>query len=592
MIMTENFAFNCKKFNLTDKKDYGSEGLMSMLGIYSRNCVEWLISDIGCQLDSITVIPLYETLGHISIEHIFKQTLLSTLCISSENIKKFLELYQKFNLDTLKNVIVFEMTMSLNELDYEDLKKKNLKIFKFTDLIKEVSKEERSHYQLILPGPENIVTICFTSGTTSLPKGAKISQRCINSQMISNWDAGVEMTQKDIHLSYLPLSHIMERAACSSMLVYGGAIGFISGGDVIKYLSEDLKVLHPTFFVAVPRVLSKFREKILNKITTIKGWKRSIIEKAIINKRENFMEKKEIYDSFFDTFVLSKIIDEFGGQWRFIITGSAPLSIELGIDIKVIFGCPIIEGYGMTETGGAVMCTNINDFENGFVGGPIGTAKIRLEDCEQLNYTSKTKTGDKLTPCGEICIKGPCCFSGYFNDKDNTDKIFDKEGWLHTGDIGFLSTNEMKFKIIDRIKEIFKLSQGEYIAPGKLETAYSRSEYVSQICILGQSMKSYIIAIITPNKNEIHRFLKEKEWYIIENPIENYFENEDLLNEIKRSLDVIASENKFNSMEKVHKIIISKEDFTIENEMITPTEKLVRRKIESKFKDQIEKIYI
>ena len=150
----------------------------------------------------------------------------------------------------------------------------------------------------------------------------------------------------------------------------------------------------------------------------------------------------------------------------------------------------------------------------------------------------------------------------------------------------------MKFKIIDRIKEIFKLSQGEYIAPGKLETAYSRSEYVSQICILGQSMKSYIIAIITPNKNEIHRFLKEKEWYIIENPIENYFENEDLLNEIKRSLDVIASENKFNSMEKVHKIIISKEDFTIENEMITPTEKLVRRKIESKFKDQIEKIYI
>lgn len=588
--MSENFAYNSQKFNLTESRDYGFEGTFKMMGIYSKNCVEWLLSDISCQLNSITVIPLYDTLGLIAIEHIFNQTQLTTLCISSENIKKFIEIKKKFELPTLKNVIVFDLTMDLMASDFETLKQTNLKIYKFSDIIKEVSIEDKSLFKLNTPGPENILTICYTSGTTSLPKGAKISQRCIYSQMSASQDAGVNITPTDIHLSYLPLAHIMERVATSLMIVNGGSIGFISG-EIRKSLPEDLKILHPTFFFAVPKVLSNFRDTIMNKISELTGCKRWMIEKAIRSKRENFNEDQDINSCFYDKLVFSKMIDQFGGKWRFIITGSAPLSIELGNDIKIIFGCPIIEGYGMTETGGAILCTNFVDHETGFVGGPLSSAKIRLEDCEELNYTSRTKKGEISTPCGEVCVKGSCCFSGYFNDKENTDKIFDNNGWLHTGDIGMLSTNQKKFKIIDRIKEIFKLNQGEYIAPGKLETAYSKCQYVSQICIYGQSLKTYIIAIITPKKPEIEKYLKEKEWYKGEN-IEHYYENEELFKEIKRSLDDIANQNKFNSLEKVHKIIISKEEFTIENELLTPTAKVVRRKIEIKFKEQIDKIYI
>lgn len=587
--MSENFAFSLHKFKLACSKNYAEEGDMRMIGIYSRNCCEWVISDLGCELDSITVVPLYDTLGHVAIEHIFKQTQLSSLCISAENIQKLIQLRQNFDLMCLKSIIVFDLTMKINIQEVEVLEKTGLIVYKFTDLIKTISKQELDSYTLTLPKPESIVTICYTSGTTSLPKGAKISQRCVNAQMIANWDSEIGIDQKDIHLSYLPLAHIMERIGTSMVLVFGGAIGFISG-DIRKYLIEDLKALKPTFFLAVPKVLANFRENIYSNISKLTGCKRSMIEKAIRNKKENYINNNTINDSFYDSFVFSKITDEFGGKWRFIITGSAPLSEELGIEIKIIFGCPVIEGYGMTELGGAVLCTNINDFDTGYVGGPLGTAKIRLEDCDELNYTWKSRKNDKSTPSGEICVKGPVCFSGYFRDKENTEKMFDKEGWIHTGDIGMLSTEQRKFKIIDRIKEIFKLNQGEYIAPSKLETAYSKCEYVSQICIYGQSLKTYIIGIITPKKNGIEKYLKNKDWYMGDT-IENYYENEILLKEIKRSLDLIADSNKFNSLEKIQKLIISKEEFTIENELLTPTGKVVRRNVEKRFKDQIDKIY-
>ena len=228
-----------------------------------------------------------------------------------------------------------------------------------------------------------------------------------------------------------------------------------------------------------------------------------MIERALRVKRENYDKNKEINDGFYDKFILGKIHEQFGGKWRFIITGSAPLPLELGIETKLIFGCPIVEGYGMTEVGGASHCTNFQDNENGFAGGPVTPAKIKLVDVPELNYTKDTKTNDEVTPCGEICVKGPVVFSGYFLDKENTGKIFDKEGWIHTGDVGMVSTNQKKFKIIDRIKEIFKLIQGEYIAPSKLEMVYSKSEYVGQICVYGHSIKTYVIAIIIQKRMKL-----------------------------------------------------------------------------------------
>lgn len=368
-------------------------------------------------------------------------------------------------------------------------------------------------------------------------------------------------------------------------------MGFISG-DIKTYLVQDMKILHPSFLFAVPKVLANFRDNIMSKIAKMTGCKASIIERALRVKRENFEKDFEISDSLYDNFVLNKIHDEFGGKFRFILTGSAPLSKDLATDCKILFGCPIIEGYGMSETCGAVVATHITDYENESVGGPIMSARIKLVDYPALNYTSKTKTGDALTPCGEICVKGPLKFAGYFRNKEQTDEMIDKDGWLHTGDVGMLLLDKKRFKIIDRVKEIFKLLQGEYIAPSKLELAYGKSEYISNICVYGRTVMTYLIAIITVKKPEVLNWLKSKEWFKEGENVEDYFEDQRLHDEIKRSLEVHGKNNNLNSLEKIHKLIISKEEFTVENELFTPTAKLVRRKVEAKFKDQINKIYV
>jgi long-chain acyl-CoA synthetase len=384
-IFSQNFIHNLKLLNLVEPFDFGpDEGFHKFFGIYSKNSVEWLVSDFACQMDSITVVTLYNTLGDAAFEHIFKQTLLQTICISPENIKNLLKFKEKFGINTLKNVILFDLTNTLTSEEIDTLQKNNLKVFKFTDLIKPVSTGDKTEIILTPPNPETISTICYTSGTTNLPKGAKISQRAISSQMSILQDSGVNLSSSDIHLSYLPLAHIMERVGTSLVLYVGGSIGFISG-DVRKTLTEDCKSLHPTFFFAVPKVLANFRDTIMQKMSQVTGCKRYMIDRALRVKKENYDENNSINHCIYDSSVFSKIHAEFGGKWRFIITGSAPLPIDLGVEIKIIFGCPIVEGYGMTEVAGASHCTHFTDNVNGYVGGPITPSKIKLFDVPELN---------------------------------------------------------------------------------------------------------------------------------------------------------------------------------------------------------------
>jgi len=246
----------------------------------------------------------------------------------------------------------------------------------------------------------------------------------------------------------------------------------------------------------------------------------------------------------------------------------------------------------MTECGGGSHVTRIHDLANGHVGGPVSPIKIKLVDVPELNYTSKTKTGDQITPCGEICMKGPAVFPGYFRDPENTKKMIDEDGWLHSGDVGMVYGDHLKFKIIDRVKEIFKLVQGEYIAPSKLESVYGKSDYVGQICVYGQSVKSYVIAIICPKKHNVITFLKEKDILKDGEEVESHYTNPVLLEEVKKSLDKLAAANNFNSLEKIGKVILSPIDFSTDNELLTPTQKLVRRKVETYFKKDIEQIYV
>lgn len=568
------------------------------LGLFAKNCVEWIISDLACQMNSITSVTFYSTLGDQAFEYISNQTNLSTICLSEENVETFLKYIEKYSIKNIKNVIAFDLTLLFSKSNFEKLKEKNFNVISFKELIQYDKNMDK--ISLNLSESETICTICYTSGTTGIPKGVKLTQNNLISQLENMKDSELYLSEKDTLFIYLPLAHIMERIETFLVLISGAKGGVISG-DPKSTLLEDIEILKPTILLTVPRILSLFRTKILDSINKLpEGCKKNLAQKALRSKREKFKKSKKIKSFLYDLLVFKKVKNKFGGKIRAFITGSAPLSQEIANDIKAIFGVPIIEGYGLTECSGAAAGSNYADFENSCTGGPIKTCKIKLEDVPELNYHRNTLLDNKPSPTGEVCLKGLIIFNGYFRNLEATNECFDKDGWFHTGDIGRILPDNKGLKIIDRKKEIFKLSQGEYIAPSKLEGGYGKSKYVQTIFVYGNSLESFLIAIIVPNKDNVFDYLKlnknisalkNKESFIDVENFDKYLNEEDMKILMKNELDEIAKENNFNSLEKIRKFFITEKEFLISNGCFTPTLKLIRNNIVKMFEKEIEEMY-
>jgi long-chain acyl-CoA synthetase len=257
-----------------------------------------------------------------------------------------------------------------------------------------------------------------------------------------------------------------------NFIMNGSRIGFFTGN--ILTLLEDVQALKPTIFMAVPRLLNKIYAKINAGVQATGGLKeslfRSAMEKKLVNLRTNCVYTHGVYDKI----VFKKIRAIIGGNVRTLITGSAPVSKDILDFLKCAFSAPIREGYGQTEVCGAATVTKGDDPVSGHVGGPIGCIKIRLRDVPEMGYTAK----DIPNPRGEVQFYGPSLFKGYYKDPERTREAFDEDGWLCSGDVGEVF-EDGTIKIVDRAKNIFKLSQGEYIAPEKLENIYIQTPLVA-----------------------------------------------------------------------------------------------------------------
>lgn len=580
---SQNLSQNLVLNKLISNLNYDGEDF-NLIGIFSRNCVEWTIADLACQFNSVTSVTLYSTLGDEAFQHICEETAISTLFLSPDSIKSFINYKRKFNLD-IKNVVVFDITLPTNVALYDELTNEGVRVLTFSDMIK----TPHDKVNLQRSSPDTVLTICYTSGTTGLPKGVMLTQKNYIAQLTNIPDAGVQLSTKTVHLSYLPLAHVMERLCIFAVILHGGKVGFISG-DVRKTLREDLEILQPTLLIAVPRVLNTFRQLIFDTLSKLPaGCKKNLAEKAIRVKKENLQTKGEIKHGLYDALIFKKVKAKFGGKIEVIITGSAPLTKELADDIKILFGVPIIDAYGMTECSGAAVVSHFIDIHNQSSGGCIKTSKVKLVDVPEMNYTSTTLLDGQASPSGEICVKGPIVFKGYFKKPEETSKAIDSEGWLHTGDVGRIMPSNSGLKIVDRVKEIFKLSQGEYIAPSKLESIYGKSKYVLQVMIYGSSIDNFIIAIIVPNKPNLTEFLQSKGKNVVN--VEDFYADEELIGEIKSNLNALAAENNLTGIEKARDVVLSSIEFTPDNGCLTPTLKLVRRKVEEYHREQIERIY-
>jgi long-chain acyl-CoA synthetase len=314
----------------------------------------------------------------------------------------------------------------------------------------------------------------YTSGTTGDPKGVKLTHGalCGTSASVQLWMGADILGESDTYISYLPAAHSFEAALFAMSIIYGVRCGYF-GGDVLKLVPEDLPALKPTFFPSVPRLYNKIFGKLkagTEALTGIKGW---LAKKAIAAKMANLHATGAVTHGCYDKIIFKKMKMMMGGNVRLMLTGSAPISGEVLNFLKICFCCPLTEGYGMTETSAGSVLVRIGDPKGGYVGGPVANVKIRIKDIPEMNYLCTNNP-----PKGEVCFKGPSVMKGYFKNQEKTDEMLSADGWLYSGDVGMIHPNGA-IQIVDRAKNIFKLSQGEYIAPEKLENEFLKSEYIA-----------------------------------------------------------------------------------------------------------------
>jgi long-chain acyl-CoA synthetase len=553
---------------------------LRLVGVYAKNREEWVELDLACTLYGFTLVPIYDTLGHNSVEYVFNHTKMATCFCSIHYLENLIKSKSEKKFPHLNTLVSFDEP---SEKDIESAKEVGIKIFSWSQLISKG--ENRRDFTRVTK--DNIYTFAYTSGTTGDPKAAMISHGNIVTTVaaIDEIEDFNPYGSEDVHLSYLPLAHVMERIFTIWLIFKGGTIGFY-GGDVLR-LKNDLKELQPTFFLSVPRLFNKFHDAMWEGIrNNPDGLKKKFAIRAVSIKLSNLRTHGQLKHSIYDSLVFGKMKESLGGRIRIMLSASAPIACDVIDFLKVSIGVPIIEAYGQTESTAASFLTRINDPQSGHVGGPVNCIEFKVIDVPEMNYLSKDKDlkGDPL-PRGEICIRGGSVFKGYYNEKDHGESI-DNEGWLHTGDIGQIHQNG-SLRIIDRKKNIFKLAIGEYIAPEKIEKIYLTSQYVVNAYIYGDSLQHYTIVIIVPNEEHIIQLAKSMH---IAGTVEDFCKNSEIMDAVLADLGRLGRENKLYSFEMAKKIYIDPKPFS-RNDFVTPSFKLKRHLMKSHYEKIIKKLY-
>ena len=585
-----NFAKGIELFKLCPIFHSKISGDFKFLGIYSKNRIEWIVAYLGSHANNATVVTIYDTLGEKAMEYIFWQTELETILIEACCLSKIIKLVKEKRTSNLKNLIVVDSEDEPNLL--EELKTLGINIYKFDDII-EKGKTEGQNILLTPAKPESICTICYTSGTTGNPKGAMVSHQALESTIDCMDHTGFEYFVDDIYLSFLPYAHIMETLIFALIMTHGRTFALFSGN--IRNLVEDMQICRPTIMTSVPRVFQRIHFEIQKNLSKQSKLTQNLFNMALNQKIKDFKETGILSNPLLDSLIFRKVRGVLGGRMRFMLVGSAPMDPELMNFLQCSLSCKIVEGYGQTEDCAGVLISSQYDRICQHLGGPGFNSEIKLVDVDELDYRSTDidiKTGISH-PRGELCVRGPLLFKGYLDDEENTKKAIDKDGWLHTGDIAMILTEHGNaIRIIDRVKNIFKLQQGEYVAPEKIENILSDSSYIEQIFVHGDSLQNYLIAIIVPNKAQIVEFLKKKGIDCDIKNCQNYYEKEDLKNDILKDLENIGRKADFKGFEIIKKIYLSPEPFTVENDLCTPTLKVRRHVAKKYFANKIRELYI
>eukprot|EP01102_Stenamoeba_stenopodia_P012401 TRINITY_DN3916_c0_g1_i1.p1 TRINITY_DN3916_c0_g1~~TRINITY_DN3916_c0_g1_i1.p1 ORF type:complete len:689 (-),score=164.93 TRINITY_DN3916_c0_g1_i1:125-2191(-) len=545
------------------------------LGIYAINRREWVVAEHACYSQSMVSVALYDTLGLDAVAFVIGHAELSTIVCTKDKIQKLIEISEQC--PTLKTIV--QMEKQGDKQLIEAAEAKGIKIVSFNEI---ADKGAFSPIPPNPPKPEDLATIMYTSGTTGMPKGVLLTHRNVVATVAGAISQGINVYPDDVHISYLPMAHIFERAIQVAFFGNGASIGFYQG-EVLK-LFDDIQTLQPTVFVSVPRLFNRLYDKVNQGMNERGAFAKFLFEMGYNSKKQSLDEGVDPSSMLWDSVLFSKIKEKLG-RVRLIVSGSAPISKNVFQFLQICFCCPVLQGYGLTETGAGGTITLLHDFTSDHVGPPLSCTEIKLVDVPEMNYTSE----DKPNPRGEVCLRGPNVFSGYYKDDEKTKEAIDEDGWFHTGDIGMWRPSGV-LSIIDRKKNIFKLSQGEYVAAEYVESVYQKNQFVGQIFVYGDSYQSVLVGILVPDKDVLLSWARAKN-HPKANDLNALCSDPAVVKEVLADITATGKEQKLKGFEFVKAIHLEPEPFAIEKNLMTPTFKLRRNDLKIYYQDVIDKLY-
>ncbi|KAL7121545.1 hypothetical protein ACP275_02G188500 [Erythranthe tilingii] len=548
-------------------------------GIFGANCSRWVISMQACNAYGVYCVPLYDTLGADAVEYIICHAEISIVFVEETKISEVLKTFPSTE-KHLKTIVSFgEVTPEQKHV----AGKFGSEIYSWNEFL---LLGKTSQFEIPMKNRSDICTIMYTSGTTGDPKGVVITNESILSVIFGVnhhlESMNEEFTEADVYYSFLPLAHIFDRAIEEMFISKGASIGFWQKD--IKRLLDDIKELKPTVFCAVPRVLDRIYSGLLEKISSGGIIRNALFNAAYSYKLRNMSKGYSHAEAapLLDKHVFNKVKEGLGGNLRLILSGAAPLSSSVETFLRVVTCAHVLQGYGLTETcAGSFVALPDELTMIGTVGPPLPGIDICLESVPDMGYDALT-----VTPRGEICVRGKCVFSGYYKRDDLTKEVVIDE-WFHTGDIGEWQQNG-SMKIIDRKKNIFKLSQGEYVSVENLESIYSLANSIDAIWIYGSSYESFLVSVINPNIESLHRWAEANQ---ISGDIGTICEDQRARKYILGELTKIGKEKKLKGFEFIKAVHLDPTPFDMERDLITPTYKKKRNRFYKYYQSAVEDMY-